>query len=134
METAVTKDSDGKTQRCQWIAAVISETDSNPWRNQARRAMQEKDFEALRSLCKSVDVSKQTPQMLVTVAKALARNSKDKPAAIEMLERARNECPDDFWVNSGLGHMYGNTDPPQYEKSIRCFMAAAAIRPNSGCP
>jgi serine/threonine protein kinase len=134
LETAVTKDSDGKTQRCQWIAAVISETDSNPWRNQARRAMQEKDFEALRSLCKSVDVSKQTPQMLVTVAKALARNSKDKPAAIEMLERARNECPDDFWVNSGLGHMYGNTDPPQYEKSIRCFMAAAAIRPNSGCP
>jgi tetratricopeptide (TPR) repeat protein len=53
--------------------------------------------------------------------------------AAALLRQVRQRHPDNFWVNQELAKTLYDLRPPPVEEAIRCYTAAAALRPRSPC-
>jgi tetratricopeptide (TPR) repeat protein/tRNA A-37 threonylcarbamoyl transferase component Bud32 len=105
------------------LLLVARRADPDPWRDQMREALGGNDVHKLQRLSEQVDVSRQSPQMLLAVAWRLPRT--DGQAAA-LLRRSLDQYPRDFWLHFSLG---GRAKDPA--EMAGCYRAALALRPNS---
>jgi serine/threonine-protein kinase len=116
-----------------WLRAVLEAAEADDWGRQLRAARRETDpakrQAALEALAKSAKVEELPAQALTRLAGQL------RPAqAMELLRRAQQQYPADFWVNHNLGMVLRNVTPPEREDAVRYLTAAVALRPESpGC-
>ncbi|QDU39607.1 Serine/threonine-protein kinase PrkC [Maioricimonas rarisocia] len=113
-----------------WLLTVLAAVDSDPWRNDVRRAIAESDHPRLRQLAAAVDVAPHTPPLLIHMARALSRAG-FKDDAIRLLMRLNLVRPDDFWGNHSLGYLFSSSQVNRPEASLRFFHTAVALRPES---
>ncbi len=104
-----------------WLIDVLQKADSDPWRNEVRRAW--KQPAAIEALAKDVDVRQQPPSFLVRVLRALSWGA---PIRLELGRRLQFAYPGDFWANNELGLVLQGSP-----EAIRYYTAAVALRPDN---
>jgi serine/threonine-protein kinase len=106
--------------------------DPDPGRGKLRAALEEPDREArlaaLRALAKSERLDEMGAVSLDLLGNGLSRAG-DAAAAETVLRAAQRRHPGDVWVNHDLGSVLGKRG--RYQESIRYFMAARALRPET---
>src|SRR5262249_47259121 len=82
------------------LAAGLTKADGDPWRQKVRQALESKDRAALGELLQDPKAARQPAAFLVWLSHQLPGK-----AALELLRRAQQRYPDDFWANFILGQM-----------------------------
>jgi len=113
-----------------WLTQVLALADSDPWRQNMRLARERNDHQAMVKLAREVDPALQPPEALFVLETGL-RQRGSCAVALELLRRAQQTFPADFWINHDLGIALRDCQPPRYEEAIRFLTAAAALRPES---
>jgi serine/threonine-protein kinase len=123
-----------KTDADGWkrLVAVARGIDPDPLRDRLRASWGQKltpELQAdLRRLAESIDVRRQPPATLLSLAVTL-RRCKLSDSAVQLLQQAQSVHPGDFWLNFTLGsQLHGRKDD---EGSVRFNTTAVGIRPNS---
>jgi serine/threonine-protein kinase len=140
-----------------WLRALADAGPDEGGLRELRAASQEKDpgkrRATLEKLAAAADVRKLPPHTLTRLASRLVA-AQSWTSAVQLLRRARQQHPGDFWVNLDLGlwliarpsgkkgtgpweeaqlpYSAGAVGTPQrWAEAVRCLTAAAALRPNS---
>ncbi len=111
-----------------WLAQVIEDADSDPWRHAVRDTIKNNDLDSLRDLAQDVDVAQQPAFMLVNVGQSLIEYGQPDQAE-RLWRRAQFEHSGDFWINHHLGMLVDDTD---IFDSVRFLAVAATIRKSAG--
>jgi serine/threonine protein kinase/Flp pilus assembly protein TadD len=119
-----------KAPEAPWLERVLAAADSDPWRQGVRSARGRNDRQALEKLAREVDVAAQPPEALFVLEVGLRQRGAIEAAA-ELLRRAQEAFPGDFWINHDLGLVLQECQPPRREEAIRFLMVAVALRPAS---
>src|SRR5262249_40200965 len=93
-------------------------------------AWKRRSREALERLAREADVDGQPPQALFLLESALYTNGSAK-TGVELLRRAQEAHPGDFWINQHLGKALIRCEPPEFDEASRFLPAAVALRPDS---
>jgi tetratricopeptide (TPR) repeat protein/predicted Ser/Thr protein kinase len=119
-----------KAAEASWLERVLAAADPDDWRQRMRAARGRRDRRALLELAREVKVAAQPPQALFLLGNALfVRGSPE--GAVELLLRAWDAYPGDFWINHGLGFSLRKSQPPQLDEAIPFLTVAVALRPRS---
>jgi tetratricopeptide (TPR) repeat protein len=139
----------------EWLQGVLDAiAPDDAWSGQVRKASRETDpakrQAALAELVKSADVAKAPTWTLIRLSVELS-----PPQAAELLRRAQQLFPADFWVNEALGNALVNSprealellrraehshklekaldkvQPPEWHEAVRFLTVAVALRPDS---
>jgi serine/threonine protein kinase/Flp pilus assembly protein TadD len=118
-----------------WARAVLLEADRDPWRTELRTAWWGQRVVAslrveLVELAARADVERQPPRILNWLANGLWQLGAPKET-VNLLHRARQANPGDFWLNEKLGVYLEALKPPQLQEAARYLTAAVALRPDS---
>ena len=124
-----------KEPHVEWLRAVLEVAEpAEGWTRQFRAAREEKDDArrqaALEKLATADDVRTLPVRALTRLAGQLER-VKAYSSAAQLLRRAQQEHPADFWVNYNLSLVLQKLAPPQSDDSVRFQTAAVALRPES---
>jgi serine/threonine-protein kinase len=105
--------------------------DDDRRRNEIRHALAQKDLKALKRLSTPDQWAGLPTTTVALLVLALAREK----AFVEteaLLLRARQEHPEDFWINFYLGSFFTiYCKPPRFEEATRFYTAAVAVRSDS---
>jgi serine/threonine-protein kinase len=112
------------------LIAVVQKVAPDPLLDPLRGAFAQRDVAALEKLAVEIPVEKVPPGSLVHLADALAEKGRMTLAA-DLLARACERYPGDFWVTHQFAYHLSQTQPPPLETVARYYSAAAAIRPDS---
>ena len=112
------------------LKALARAADPDPWRRQVRQAVQQKDSQALAVLATSPQLVRQPPASIMVLANELPAHGLSQTHT-EVLRRAQQQYPGNFWINYGLGVALYKIGPPDRDEAISFFRAALAIRPRS---
>jgi Flp pilus assembly protein TadD/serine/threonine protein kinase len=112
------------------LRAIAGLADDDGWRRQLRDPAVLNDRTALERLARQENVLDQRPSSLVWLAVALGQREAHSAAA-DLLSRAQQRHPDDFWINLQLAHHLYYEKPPRFEDAVRFFQVAVALRPQS---
>jgi tetratricopeptide (TPR) repeat protein len=117
-----------------WLRAVaVALEPDQAWARQLRMALEEKDLArrraALEQLAREADVAKM-PVLALTRLAARLRSVGAATSAVQVLRRAQQRYPADFWVNHELGTTLLAL-PGEAEEAVRYMTAAMALRPDS---
>jgi tetratricopeptide (TPR) repeat protein len=110
------------------LLEVLQRADANPWRTHFREAFRRKDHKTIRDLAQNPEVLAQPPGTLVFLAGILSEIP-DADLSINVLRRAQQRHPDDFWINETLGRYLMQKD--SWSESVGFYRAAVALRPES---
>ncbi len=138
-------DVDGEARFRRLLQAARA-ADPDPWRDALRDALERRDLEAYRRLALDWEKSHQGPVSLWLLGFALERRG-DHDRALEVLKRAQQMYPGDYWLNVelGLALLGGKRSGPgttrsvvtaslgdretNYQRAEPFLMAAVALRP-----
>jgi serine/threonine protein kinase/tetratricopeptide (TPR) repeat protein len=119
-----------KAHEAAWLERVLSAADADPWRQGVRAARERNDGQALERLAREVDVAAQPPEALILLELGLRQRGATE-TALNLLWRAQEAFPDDFWINLRLGMALRGSQPPRAEEALRFLTAAVALRPGN---
>jgi len=108
-----------------WLLEVARLADPDDWRDQFRQPNVLQNKIALEQLAKTVDLAKQSPQLLTALGLALEWNKGD---AASLLTAAQRQYPTDFWLNFNLANVLHYADP---KEAAGYYRVALAIRPET---
>jgi tetratricopeptide (TPR) repeat protein len=119
----------------EWLQAVLAAAEpEDAWGRQVRTARGENDpakrRAALEKPAASADVAKVPAWALTRLAKQL-QNVEAHASSAQLLRRAQQQYPADFWVNLDLGHVLATVTPPARDEAVRFLTAAVALRSES---
>jgi serine/threonine protein kinase/tetratricopeptide (TPR) repeat protein len=121
---APTEDSQARA----WLGAVLQAVDSSdPWRRQARAAIEARDWHALGKLLEQASTAQQPPVVFLALA---AKQGWDDPRMLDLWRYIRQAYASDFWANHSLAHVL-HYYHGRLEEAIRYYTAAIALRPRS---
>jgi tetratricopeptide (TPR) repeat protein len=109
------------------LLAIADQVDADPWRQRFRDAYRRGDAKAARELARNQEVLSQKPATVELLANILSANS-DEALAIDLLRRAQQRHPTDFWIYERLGRKLMSSKPAE---AVGFYRAAAALRPES---
>jgi serine/threonine protein kinase/tetratricopeptide (TPR) repeat protein len=112
------------------LRAIARLADDDGWRRQLRDSAVTRDRAALERLGRERGVLDQPPGNLILLAEMLVRIDA-RPAAADLLWRAQQRHPDDFWINLDLADYLMDVKPARVEEAIGFYRAAVARRPQS---
>src|SRR5262249_35804155 len=94
------------TEKETWkrLLQIARQADTDSWRNQVRRAVEQGDVEALKALTRSDQVKDLPPPTLGLFAWTL-RQLRATHEARELLREAQRHHPGDYWINYDLGRL-----------------------------
>ena len=107
--------------------------DHDPRRDRLREMLVTNDTRNLQQLARSAPVNKLSAATLAL----LGRSTEAPPGARgagpigELLRRAQQRFPSDFWINETLGWVLHKLEPSRLEEAIGFYRVAVAIRPQS---
>jgi serine/threonine-protein kinase len=107
--------------------------DPDPARKRLRERLQQFDVAAFNELARSEDPTKLPPDAAHIMAQVLAHTG-DVPGAANLLARAVQVHPDDFWTQFYLGTYYSALGPATQADALRHYTAARALRPDVVLP
>ncbi len=119
----------------EWLRGVLEMAEpAEGWTRQFRAAREEKDEgkrkSALEKLATANDVGTLPVRALTRLAWQLEGVNAHVIAA-QLLRRAQQRHPADFWVNEYLGSVLQELTPPERDEAVRYLTAAVALRPES---
>jgi serine/threonine protein kinase/Flp pilus assembly protein TadD len=117
----------GETQACQWLVAVLTEADDDPWRVAARQALGSRDASAIAPLARTADVTRQPASFLLALARALRPPT--GRTGLRLCARIQRQYPGDFWANHQLGWVLAKSGQPA--EAVPYYTAALALRPHN---
>jgi tetratricopeptide (TPR) repeat protein len=109
--------------------AVARAADPDRWRNRLRDALAENDARALEEVLQSASVD-DWPPATVDLLGHLARRTAVAGQAADLLRRAQQRKPSDFWINVTLSGLL-NEQPRLREDALHYAGIAVALRPQS---
>ncbi len=117
------------------LDALARTLDPDDWRNPLREAGAAGDMVALRALAANSATATQSARSLDLLCSILWEGG-EREAAVELLLRAAERYPDDFWIRSHCGHFAGAFDDREGrftrpQAAIEQLTAAVALRPTS---
>jgi tetratricopeptide (TPR) repeat protein len=104
---------------------VAREADPDPARDRLRQPELWQDSARLIQLARELSVAELSPQLATALGRVLGRGSD----AVPLLGAAQAQFPQDFWLNSELGHALSSALRP--DEALGYFRAALALRPQS---
>jgi serine/threonine protein kinase/lipoprotein NlpI len=119
----------------EWLNGVLEAAEpAQGWTRQFRAARKEKDKgrrkTALEKLATADDIGTLSVGALTRLAWYLDGASAFAAEA-QLLRRAQEQHPADFWVNTYLGSVLQKVAPPERDEAVRFMTAAVALRPES---
>jgi tetratricopeptide (TPR) repeat protein len=106
----------------------MARADGDPWRRQLRVAFVKKDLKTLRELAQGETASAQPPATSLLLGRVL-KELADTELAADILRRAQEEHPGDFWLNEMLGVALMEID--RSAEAAGYLRTAVALRPDS---
>jgi serine/threonine-protein kinase len=117
-----------------WLRAVAAAEPAEGWTRQFRAAREHRDaarrWAALEKLAAEA-LGQQLPARALTRLAQQLRAAPTRSSMMQLLRRARQQHPADFWTNYDLGTAFLLARPPQHEEAVRYLTAAVAVRPDS---
>ncbi|HLW68288.1 MAG TPA: tetratricopeptide repeat protein, partial [Gemmataceae bacterium] len=113
----------------QKLRAVAKLADRDPVRQEVRDAIQAQRDSTLVSLAGSSEILNQSTITLFLLAQSLRSAHLD--VAVQLLRRAQQRHPADFWINERLGSFLWLSKPPDLEESAGFHRVALALRSES---
>jgi serine/threonine-protein kinase len=111
-----------------WVRRVAAAADPDPWRGRLRAARAAGDRPALEQLARELDVARQPPTTCAGLDEALTAVGSHE-VAVEVLQRAQQCHPGDFWINHGLAWQLLQLN--RVAEAVRFFTVALALRPDN---
>src|SRR5262249_14196443 len=105
--------------------------DPDPFRRRLREAIQRREWKALEQLAVAEDLLRQPPSSLLLLGQHTQKVGLE--LGLQVLRKAQQEYPGDFWINHYLGDVLRVNDI-DHREAICCLRSAVAIRPQSGAP
>ncbi len=119
-------------QAREWLAAVLRAADSDPWRKQARAAMEARDWRALGKLLEGATAARRPPVVLLGLATINDLHDWDGRTRLDLWRHIRQSYPGDFWANHYLANaLHYHLRPPRLEEAIRYYTVSIAVRPRN---
>jgi serine/threonine protein kinase/tetratricopeptide (TPR) repeat protein len=112
------------------LLTIARLADDDDWRRQLRDPAVRKDRAALERLAGREGVLDQPPGSLVLLANILVTRDA-RSAAVDLLQRAQQRHPDDFWINHDLAFHLAHGKQPRLDEAVGFYRAAVALRPQS---
>jgi serine/threonine protein kinase/Flp pilus assembly protein TadD len=119
----------GANKNWKQILKVARLADPDDWRNRLRKAWEEDDLKAMKALAVSAPVGKLPPATLVLLVRGAGARLGEP--AVALMVKARQQYPDDFWINYQLGEALIKSQPPRYREASRYFTVASALQPRN---
>ncbi len=112
------------------LRALAGAADTDPWRQEYRRAVANKDGAALARLSGEARRLSLPPTNFFLLALALD-STHQRAEAVALLRWARGRHPADFWIALEMGNLLydSGAEPADLEERIGCFRVAVALRP-----
>src|SRR5262249_11956866 len=85
-----------------WLAEVLEKADGDRWRQQVRQVIERTQWAALERMLREPEAERQPVAFLVFLGQGSQQVLPTK-TAIELLRRAQQQYPGDFWINFELG-------------------------------
>ncbi|HVS39827.1 MAG TPA: tetratricopeptide repeat protein [Gemmataceae bacterium] len=130
-QALVFDDKEEGKQKAAPLLAAAHQADPDPWRDRLRDALLSRWSEDLGQLTGSAPVEELSAPTLGLLGGALVRQAKVSDAGLELLRRAQERYPADFWINHNLAVALFGGQPPRLEEAIGFYRAAVALRPQS---
>jgi serine/threonine-protein kinase len=108
------------------LRSLLNWADEDEWRRAFRKALALNDSGMLKGLVTAKAAPAHVPVVLSMLAEMIIRDGDEDVR--NLLRKAQQRYPDDFWINLQLGHSFREERP---QEAIACFRAAVAIRPTS---
>jgi tetratricopeptide (TPR) repeat protein len=119
-------------QTARLLLAVARDADPDPWRNRLHELVLAHRGPGLDQLLLSAPVEELPPATLGMLGTlVIAKDSHPSGPQLQLLRRAQQRFPADFWINHQLAQALTRAQPPQPEEAIGYFRAAIAVRPQS---
>ena len=113
------------------LAEFAKALDADPWRRRLRETRADGSEQTLDELVRSEEVTRQPPSTIELLAGELQHRGRSEDA-LEVLGRAWQDHPDDFWLHTTAAIIHGSLSrPPHHDEAIRHYTAALALRPRS---
>jgi serine/threonine protein kinase/Flp pilus assembly protein TadD len=112
------------------LVAVARAADPDPWRNRLRDALEGKDPRALEELV-SLDPGTDVQPATACVLAKLTEGTPIAKRAVVFMEKVQQKHPSDFLLNYQLGWCIAELRPSRWEKPLRYYTAAVALRPQN---
>jgi serine/threonine protein kinase/Tfp pilus assembly protein PilF len=112
------------------VIAIASAADADAWRRQLAGLLARPDRKALESLAHRAEATRQAPATVVLLARVLWQ-ANATATTIELLQRAQELHPGDFWTNHNLALYLLDAQPGEPDEAISYLRAALAVRPQS---
>jgi tetratricopeptide (TPR) repeat protein len=132
---------DEATAKAKRLLAVARQVDPDPWRNRLRDMVQSREAGELDQLASAAPVEELPRATLgllglwVEVAanglKVLGPPQPVSEPTLEVLRRAQQRFPADFWINHTLASVLTYATPQHLDEAIGFHRAALALRPQS---
>src|SRR5262249_6720349 len=113
-------------RRRAWLLAVARAADPDPARDRLRQPKLWQDSARLIQLARELSVAQLSPQLATALGRVVLTSGRD---AVPLLTAAQARFPQDFWLNSELGHALHLARRP--DEALGYFRAALALRPQS---
>jgi tetratricopeptide (TPR) repeat protein/serine/threonine protein kinase len=116
-----------------WLCALAADLDggeSGDWRAADRELDSKRRRTALERLAATADVRQLPPRALFNLARRL-QVAQAPQSAVALLRRAREQHPEDFWLNEHLGQLLLDEEPQRWAEAARYLTAGVALRPDS---
>ena len=113
-----------------WLLPVLQRADGDPWRNRLRDAFAHKDRAVMGELARDPAGLAQPPSTVLLLGMALAGVG-EYPLAMDVLWRAQQKHPTDFWINHTLALCMMESRPARPGDAVGYYRAALVLRPDS---
>ena len=132
---ASNKDSGVTESHREWLRTVLEAAEpAESWTRQIRAAREEKDEVRRRAALEKLAMAEDVGTLSVRAQTRLALQLeivKAYASAAQLLRRAQQQHPADFWVNEMLGRALQDLTAPELDEAVRFLTAAVALRPES---
>jgi tetratricopeptide (TPR) repeat protein len=110
--------------------AIARRADGDPWRDRFRQVFDGMDLKDLEGLAREKEILSQ-PTTTVRFLSQILIAAENTPLAVEVLRKAQQRNPSDFWINHALAFALLRLKPPETEEAVGFFRVAVAQRPQS---
>lgn len=111
------------------LLEITNLVDGDGWRRELRKALTSSDLNRLSEMAVTEEMLSQSDELICSVANHL-RDESRLGLSTELLLKAQQQRPDDYWLNYELGSTLANISGREFE-GLGFIRAAVALRPQS---
>jgi tetratricopeptide (TPR) repeat protein len=123
---------EGEGQKAQQLIAIAGQADPDPWRNRLRQLVLSRSARDLEELARSAPIEELPATTLVLLGSRVVNEVRGPGPILDMLRRAQQRFPADFWINHLLAYaLHRKAQPLRPEEAVGFYRVAVALRPQS---